>query len=72
MRCGSDRKVPVAKTLADFRINSLQQYFQSLIWYNFLPCSACFSSESGPCFAFSVAAGVLIWRIWHYANNSPL
>src|SRR5258708_239160 len=36
----------LAKTLADRRINSLQQYFQSLIWYNPMPCSACFSSGS--------------------------
>jgi len=35
-----------AKTLGDCRINSLQQYFQSLIWYNGLPCSACFFSRS--------------------------
>jgi len=52
-----NREVSLAKTLADRRINSLQQYFQSLIWYNFLPCSACFSSGSEPCFVFSVASG---------------
>jgi len=32
----------LAKTLADRIINNLQQYFQSLIWYNFGPCSARF------------------------------
>jgi len=61
----------LAKTLADRRINSLQPYFPSLIGHNFLPCSACFCSGSEPCFAFSVAAGVLFWRISDYANRSP-
>jgi hypothetical protein len=36
----------LVKTLADRIINSLHQYFQSLIWYNSMPCSACFSSGS--------------------------
>ncbi len=61
----------LAKTVTDRRINSLEPYFPSLIWYNFLPGSACFSSGAEPCFAFSVAAGVLFWRISHYANRSP-
>ena len=61
----------LAKTMTDRRINSLEPYFPSLIWYNFLPGSACFSSGAEPCFAFSVAAGVLFWRISQYASSSP-
>jgi hypothetical protein len=33
-------------TLADRRINNLQQNFQSVIWYDPVPCAACFSSAS--------------------------
>jgi hypothetical protein len=38
----------LAKTLADRRINNLQQSFQPLVWYNCVPCSACFFSGSEP------------------------
>jgi len=38
----------LAITLADRRINNLQQDFQSLIWYDSVPCSAYFSSGSVP------------------------
>jgi hypothetical protein len=52
---GHTQKTPLkgmltlAKTLADCRIKSLQQDFQSLIWYNSVPCSACFFSGLEPC-----------------------
>jgi hypothetical protein len=36
----------LAITLADRRINNLQQDFQSVIWYDPVPCAACFSSAS--------------------------
>jgi hypothetical protein len=38
----------LAKALADCGISNLQQYFQSRIWYNSVPCSACFFSGSEP------------------------
>jgi hypothetical protein len=38
----------LAITPAGPKINNLQQDFQSLIWYDSAPCSACFSSGSEP------------------------
>ena len=59
-----------AKILADCRINNIQQYFPSLIWYNSGPCSICFFFGSERLYARFVVVGISFWRISRSGSNS--